>query len=71
LVRGLCSTSQLSYISTLEVEYHWEDKTALERIGQPPSNAEAKKMKSLTFQTHRCDNFSDISGKGLLYVSKL
>src|SRR5688572_5596168 len=31
-----------------------EDEMARQRTGHPPSYAEAKKMKSLTFHTHDC-----------------
>src|SRR5688572_3264815 len=39
-------------MSTLTV--HWGDETMTERTGHPPSYAEAKKTKSLTFHTHCC-----------------
>jgi len=41
-------------ISTLPVHCQWEDETAGERTGHPPSYAEAKKMKLLTLHTQYC-----------------
>ena len=41
-------------MSTLTAHCQWEDETARERTGHPPSYAVAKKMKSLTFHTHGC-----------------
>ena len=41
-------------MSTLTVDCQWEDEMARERIGQSPSYAEAKKVKSLTLHTHVC-----------------
>ena len=35
-----------------------EDETAMQRTGHPPSYAEAKKIKSLTLQTHSCPRAS-------------
>ena len=40
--------------STLTAHCRWEDETVRERTGHPPSYAEAKKMKSLTLNTHGC-----------------
>ena len=45
-------------MSTLTVHCQWEDETMRERDGRPPSYAEAKKMKSLTFHTHGCPRAS-------------
>jgi len=41
-------------MSTLTVHYWREDETVREKNGQPPSYAEAKKMKSLTLNAHGC-----------------
>src|SRR6218665_2480318 len=41
-------------MSPLTAHCQWEDETVRERTGQPPSYAEAKKMKSLTLHTHGC-----------------
>ena len=41
-------------MSTLTVHCQWEDEAAREKIGHPPSYAQAKKMKSLTLNTHGC-----------------
>jgi len=41
-------------MSTLIAHNQWEDETARERAGHPPSYAVAKKMKSLTLHTHGC-----------------
>ena len=41
-------------MSTLTVHCQWEDETTRERTGHPPSYAEAKKMKSLTFHIQAC-----------------
>src|SRR6218665_3960281 len=41
-------------MSTLTAHCQWVDNTLRERIGHPPSYAEAKKMKSLTLHTHSC-----------------
>ena len=38
----------------LSAHYQWEDETVWERTGHPPSYAEAKKMKSITLNTHGC-----------------
>ena len=48
-------------MSTLTVHCRWEDETARERTGHPPSYAEAKKMKSLTLHTHGCLRASSFS----------
>src|SRR6218665_1778535 len=53
-----CSTcaplANSAMMSTLTAHCQWEDETVRERTGQPPSCAEAKKMKSLTLHTHGC-----------------
>ena len=41
-------------MSTLIAHCQWEDETVRERIGHPPSDAVAKKMKSLTLHTYGC-----------------
>jgi len=38
-------------MSTLTLHCYWEDETATEGTGHPPSRAEAKKMKSLKLHT--------------------
>src|SRR6218665_1267390 len=45
-------------MSTLTAPCQWEDEVVRERIGHQPSCAKAKKMKSLTFQTHGCPRAS-------------
>jgi len=45
-------------MSTLTANCQWEDETVRERIGHPPSFAEAKKMKSLTLHTLVCPRVS-------------
>jgi len=37
---------------TPNVHRRWEDETARENAGHPPSYAEVNKMKSLVFRTH-------------------
>ena len=41
-------------MSTLTAHCQWEDDTAMERTGYPPSYAEAKKLKSIKLHTHGC-----------------
>ena len=41
-------------MSALTVHCRWQDETVSERIGQLPSYAEGKKMKSLTLHTYGC-----------------
>src|SRR6218665_3458804 len=41
-------------MSTLTVHCQCQDETVRERTGNPPSYAEAKKMKSLTLHTYGC-----------------
>jgi len=43
-------------MSTLIALYKWEDETARERTGHPPSYAEAQKMKLLTLHIYGCPN---------------
>ena len=38
-------------ISTMTIRCQWEDETAKDKTGHPPSYAEAKKMNSLTLRT--------------------
>ena len=44
--------AKLAMMSTLTTQCECEDEKVRERTGQPPSYAEAKKMKSLTLHTH-------------------
>jgi len=46
------SLPKSAMMSTLTIHCQWEDDTARERTGHPPSYTEAKKMKSLTLHTH-------------------
>jgi len=45
-------------MSTLTAHCQWEDETVRKRTGHPPSDAEAKKMKSLTLHTQGCPKAS-------------
>jgi len=46
--------ANLAMTSTLTVRCQWGHEMARERNGHPPSYAEVKKMKSLTFHTYGC-----------------
>src|SRR5688572_7056066 len=50
----VCPLANSARMSTLNAYCRWEDETARERTGHPPSYAEAKKMKSLTLHTQGC-----------------
>ena len=48
----LCPLNNSATTSTMTTHCQLEDETARERIVHPPSNAKAKKMKSLTLHAH-------------------
>ena len=50
----LRSLANSDMMSTLTAHCQWEDETVREKTGHQPSYAVAKKMKSLTLQTHGC-----------------